>query len=226
MAEFISAWGDGAGTSPAPTDVAACHCEERDSSFPRNKLRNLGGNGIATHPAGARNDGMIKSGKMEKMRLTNRIGKAFQGRSRGFTLIEVLIALALFTIIAFVFAGGLATASRAVLIADVRTRSESLARTQMESIKEQGYNSTYSKISIPGVTGASGPYYICSCSSTGSVNCTASRIIAVAWNSTTNNWTTSETGLQKITLVIKHGGTDAATSREVTRLEGYKVDRE
>jgi prepilin-type N-terminal cleavage/methylation domain-containing protein len=164
--------------------------------------------------------------KMKMTRLTDKIQKTLRASSRGFTLIEVLIALALFTIIAFVFAGGLSTASKAVLTADVRTRAESLARTQMESIKEQGYNSTYSKISIPGVTGAAGPYYICSCNSTGSVNCTASRIIAVVWNSTTNNATTSETGLQKITLVIKHGGTDATTSREVTRLEGYKRNRE
>ena len=159
---------------------------------------------------------MRKDDDMKRIRFGDKARRAWQGRSRGFTLIEVLIALALFTIIAFVFAGGLGTASRAVLTADVRTRAESLARTQMESIKEQGYNSTYSKISIPGVTDASGSYLICSCSSTGSVNCTASRIIAVAWNSTTNNWTTSETGLQKITLVIKHDNI------EVTRLEGYK----
>jgi Flp pilus assembly protein TadG len=134
----------------------------------------------------------------------------------------VLIALALFAIIAIVFAGGLATASRAVLIADVRTRAESLARTQMESIKEQDYGSTYSKISIPGVTDSSGSYLICSCNGTSPValNCTSSdRIIAVAWDSATNNATTGETGLQKITLVIKHN------DREIITLEGYKVDR-
>jgi prepilin-type N-terminal cleavage/methylation domain-containing protein len=158
---------------------------------------------------------------MKKVTLTIRLRNAFRGRSRGFTLIEVLIALALFAIIAIVFAGGLSTASRAVLIADVRTRAESLARTQMESIKEEGYNSTYSKISIPGVTDSSGSYLICSCNRTGSVvNCTsAQRIVAVAWNSTTNQPATGDTGIQKITLVIKHD------DREVTRLEGYKVDR-
>lgn len=168
---------------------------------------------------------MRKDENMKRVGLSDKTSKTLRGKSRGFTLIEVLIALALFTIIAFVFAGGLATASRAVLLADVRTRAESLARTQMESIKEQGYNSTYSKITIPGVTGGTGPYYICSCNPTGSVNCTAARIIAVSWDSATNNATTSETGLQKVTLVIKHGGTDATTSREVTRLEGYKVNR-
>ena len=72
---------------------------------------------------------------MKRVRLSNKTREAFQGHSRGFTLIEVLIALALFAIIGIAFAGGLATASRAVLTADVRTRAESLARTQMESVK-------------------------------------------------------------------------------------------
>jgi prepilin-type N-terminal cleavage/methylation domain-containing protein len=156
---------------------------------------------------------------MRKVRVNSKLRKAFRGRSRGFTLIEVLIALALFAIIGIVFAGGLATASRAVLIADVRTRAESLARTQMESVKDQDYGFTYSKITIPGVTDSSGGYLICSCNGTSPValNCTSTdRIIGVAWDSATNQPATSETGLQKVTLVIKHDGT------EVTRLEGYK----
>jgi len=159
---------------------------------------------------------------MKRIRFSNKARKTLRGSSRGFTLIEVLIALALFTIIAFVFAGGLGTASRAVLLADVRTRAESLARTQMEFIKEQDYGSTYSKISIPGVTDSSGSYLICSCNGTSPValNCTSTdRVIAVAWDSAMSQPATSDTGLQKITLVIKHDGT------EVTRLEGYKVNR-
>jgi prepilin-type N-terminal cleavage/methylation domain-containing protein len=170
---------------------------------------------------------MRKDENMKRIRFSNKARKTLGGSSRGFTLIEVLIALALFTIIAFVFAGGLSTASRAVLTADVRTRAESLARTQMESVKNQGYQpasgtawqALYDKVSIPGVTDGSGTYSICSCSRTGGVNCTGTDVIAVAWDSATNNATTSETGLQKVTLVIKHDGT------EVTRLEGYKVDR-
>jgi prepilin-type N-terminal cleavage/methylation domain-containing protein len=82
---------------------------------------------------------MRKCGKMKTTRLSNKTRKAFQGRSGGFTLIEVLVALALFGIIAITFAGGLATASRAVLIADIRTNAESVARTQMEYVKSQSY---------------------------------------------------------------------------------------
>lgn len=55
------------------------------------------------------------------------------------TLIEVLVALALFSIIAIVFLSGLTVAARAVLIGDVRTTAESLARAQMEYIKSQNY---------------------------------------------------------------------------------------
>ena len=77
---------------------------------------------------------------MKRVRLSNKVGKILPGKSRGFTLIEVLIALALFAIIGIVFAGGLATASRAVLIADVRTNAESLARTEMEYVKTQTYS--------------------------------------------------------------------------------------
>ena len=72
---------------------------------------------------------------MRRLALNGRLGKALRGKSGGFTLIEVLIALALFAIIAIVFAGGLGTASRAVTLADIRTRAESLARTQMEAVK-------------------------------------------------------------------------------------------
>ena len=91
-------------------------------------------------PRFARNDRMRKDENMKRLRLNNKVRRTLRGRSRGFTLIEVLIALALFAIIAIVFAGGLATASRAVLLADVRTNAESLARTEMEYVKTQDYS--------------------------------------------------------------------------------------
>jgi len=244
VAEFISAWGDGRAQAPPlrmlPPVIARLAKPAEAISRPPLSLRGARflvsseqapqsrSDGIATHPEGARNDSMRKDENMKRIRFSDKARKTLRGRSRGFTLIEVLIALALFAIIAIVFAGGLSTASRAVLIADVRTRAESLARTQMESIKSQNYiaaNQTPWQVLYRRMDGIPTGYFICSVNTTTNqtANCGSSptlSIIAIALNSTT-----SDSGLQKITLVIKHGGTDAATSREVTRLEGYKVDR-
>jgi prepilin-type N-terminal cleavage/methylation domain-containing protein len=77
---------------------------------------------------------------MKNLRLRTKVARVLRGTSRGVTLIEVLIALALFTIIAIVFLGGLTVAARAVFIGDQRTTAESLARAQMEYVKSQAYS--------------------------------------------------------------------------------------
>ena len=59
--------------------------------------------------------------------------------SRGFSLIEVLVALAILGLVAVAFLGGLATANKAMFIADKRTTAESLARTEMEYVKNCSY---------------------------------------------------------------------------------------
>jgi prepilin-type N-terminal cleavage/methylation domain-containing protein len=160
---------------------------------------------------------------MKKVGSNNRLARAWLRRSPGFTLIEVLVALGLFAIIGIVFAGGLATASRAVITADVRTNAESLARTQMESVKEQDYEPApdggvynYTKIS-----GIGEGYSICSLNLNGEpVNCGRNEpVIAIPWDSENNEAVDQDNGLQKITLVIKHEG------RRVLTLEGYKVYR-
>jgi len=76
---------------------------------------------------------------MKKLRLNSRARKAFQGSSRGFTLIEVVIAIALIGIIAVAVLSALSTASISLIIADKRATAESLARSQMEYVKNQDY---------------------------------------------------------------------------------------
>ena len=168
--------------------------------------------------------------RMKKLVASSKLRKAFQGHSPGFTLIEVLIALALFAIIAIVFAGGLSTASRASTIADIRTRAESLARTQMESVKEQGYKgeeelvdgeALYLKTESADIPNG---YEICSIGCNGTiVKCNSGDpVVAVPWDSAINEPLEplgTDNGLQKITLIIKHEG------REIITLEGYKVYR-
>lgn len=69
----------------------------------------------------------------------NKVAKDFRSDSKGVSLIEVLIALAILGIIATAFLGGLSTAFKADIMADERTNAESLTRSELEYIR----NSTY-----------------------------------------------------------------------------------
>jgi len=130
---------------------------------------------------------------MKRVRLSSKIRKACQGSSGGFTLIEVLIAMALIGIIAIAFLSALSTASMALITADERATAESLARSQMEYVKNQPYidysesgHDDYDPITPPE------DYEI--------------ELLV----------DTVETGLQRITVIIKHD------DEEVITLEGYK----
>ncbi|MFW6102564.1 MAG: type IV pilus modification PilV family protein [Chloroflexota bacterium] len=159
--------------------------------------------------------------------MSNKIRKALRGSSRGVTLIEVLVALALFAIIGIAFAGGLGTASRAVLIARIRTNAASLAGAQIEYVKSHNYTAapdggvaTYPKIADTDIPDG---YAICSINGTDDSlpdNCgNSDPIVAIPWVSGNNTAADTDTGLQKITLVIKH------EDREIITLQGYKVYR-
>jgi len=60
---------------------------------------------------------------------------------KGFSLIEVVMAIAVLGIVAVAYLGALATGSKAIMIADERATAESLARTQMEYVRSQDYSS-------------------------------------------------------------------------------------
>jgi prepilin-type N-terminal cleavage/methylation domain-containing protein len=62
----------------------------------------------------------------------------------GFTLVEVVIAIALLGIIVAALANGLGTASNVLLKNDTRQTAKNLAETQMESVKNQPF--------VPGAT--------------------------------------------------------------------------
>ena len=63
----------------------------------------------------------------------------FLGTQRGFSLIEILVALALLSIISVAFLRGLFTTSQAVAVSQESVVAESLARSQVELIKAQDY---------------------------------------------------------------------------------------
>ena len=133
------------------------------------------------------------------MRLLRILGK-FTGGESGVTFIETAVALAILGVIAVAFLNGLTTTSKSVFIADEQTTAESLARSQMECVKNvsYSYNATeYSPAPIP-----SGKDYL-----NYSVLITASPL------------RNPDDGIQKITVTVKRSDTG------VTKLEGYKVDR-
>ena len=115
---------------------------------------------------------------------------------KGFSLIEVVIALLLLGIIGVALLSGLATASIALVIADERATAESLARSQMEYVKNQGYlvGGSYDKIDL-----TSYPSYD----------------IDLAANSLAG----ALGGIQEITVTVSHDGNVIMT------LESYKVNR-
>ncbi len=118
----------------------------------------------------------------------------------GTTFIETVVALALLGIIAVAFLSGLATTSKASIIADEQATTESLARSQMEWAKNITYvydTTEYSSVPIPGGSDYAGY----------SANVTAEPL---------HN---PDDGIQKLTVTVKH------YDKEVCQLEGYKVDR-
>ena len=139
---------------------------------------------------------------------------------KGFSLIEVLVALALLGIIAAGFLLAVSTATKAVLIAGERTTAESMARSQMEYVKEQEY--------MPAEIGSVATYFEIDISETHpnysiwSYNRSSpppvEDIVAIPWDAEGGQAENEDTGLQKITIVIMHH------DKEIIILEGYKVD--
>ena len=159
----------------------------------------------------------IQSEKMKRVSLSNKIRKTLRGSSRGVTLIEVLVALALFAIIAIAFAGGLGTASKAVLTGDIRTNAESLARTEMEYVKSQDYfagNWSYVVTYPYSICTPDGPDWCDDARSLSEEHALYTvEVDAVPLDDE------SEDPIQEITVIVSH------EDREVITLVGYKIDR-
>ncbi|MCJ7669534.1 MAG: type II secretion system GspH family protein [Dehalococcoidia bacterium] len=85
---------------------------------------------------------------MKKLRLNSQARKAFQGSSRGFTLIEVVIAMLLLGIIGVAVLSSLSYASAVLISVDRRATAESLAKSQMEYVKDNNKN-PYDAINNP-----------------------------------------------------------------------------
>jgi len=122
---------------------------------------------------------------------------------KGFSLIEVMIAIALLGIIGTAFLGALSTASKAMFVADERATAESLARSQMEYVKNPDQDYDYND-----------PQLLYEQADVGSSTHSGYFISVDA-----DPLHDPDDGIQKITVTVKHGGDTIIT------LEDYKVDR-
>jgi len=119
---------------------------------------------------------------------------------KGFTLIETLVALAILAIIAVPILSGMATTSKASVMADEQATAESLARSQMEWVKNVGYvygATEYSPAPIPDDRDYIGYSVI---------------IVAEPLHD-------PDDGIQKIIITVKR------SDKMIITLQGYKVDR-
>ena len=145
---------------------------------------------------------------------------------KGFSLLEVLLAVALLGIIVVAFLGGLATASKVSSMADERATAESLARSQMEFVRSQAYSSAPWDYTLTSLTRNSTdpplPWY----DANKNPPLLASNYAGYIAEVKTVLVHTTDDGLQKIIVVVKFPSYDAVKypNRKFT-LEGYRSTR-
>jgi len=156
-------------------------------------------------------------------KLLPKVAKALRGSSKGLTLLEVLVALAIFSIIALAFFVGLATSYHGLIIADEHTTAESLTRSELEYIKSTSYSNLTGGFSyhLPVPPGPPPPWApdhnLDSQYENYSVNVTG-----VPINATTHEPLAPgelDQGLQQITVEVYHGAKLVLTTAD------YKVKR-
>jgi prepilin-type N-terminal cleavage/methylation domain-containing protein len=156
-------------------------------------------------------------------------GGTFWRSQGGFSVIEVMVAMALLGIIGVAFLGALSTAFKVNYITDERTTAESLIRSQVEYVKGQDYRSavTYDA-GVPGSgeaiylkiddSGIPEGYTIKGVNRAG--DAVENTIYGVPWDSLNDQPLVTDGGFQRIEAVIKH-----LDKEEVITLEAYKVNR-
>lgn len=132
---------------------------------------------------------------MKRLRLRSRIKRILQGHSKGLTLVELVIAMALMGIIVVALLGGLSNAIMALHFADVQATAESLARSEMEYAKQSYESGTgnYTDTGRPGYEGYA--------------------VSVGFW------FLDEEEELLEITVTVSHG------DKEVVTLTGYRAQR-
>ena len=159
---------------------------------------------------------------MREVKLINRVKKAFRGSSRGFSLIEVSIAIALIGVLAVAILGSLSYASTVLIMTDRQATAESLAKSQMEYVKNQEYYPADpgGVANYESITEIPYGYSIWSVNRTGE----DPNVVGIPWNSGNNTEAYEDSGLQKVTVIVKYEilrPENKIVSEEFI-LEGYK----
>ena len=126
--------------------------------------------------------------------------RIFSFGESGISLIEVVAALAILSAVAVAFLSGLATTSKANIIDDEQATAESLARSQMEWLKNVDYvyeATEYSPAPLP----------------------TDADYISYSVITTAEPLHNPDDGIQKIAVTVKR------VDKEIVILEDYKVDK-
>lgn len=140
-----------------------------------------------------------------------------RGNSRGQTLIEVLIGLAILGLIATSFLGAIYTSRQAARVADERATAQAIAQTQMEYLKGLDYDDTnnppvYDPPLSPELGSLPTQYGIYGYDET-NPDRYAERL------DPEGDGLDDDDGMQKLTVAVTHG------DRIVLTLEGYKTKR-
>ena len=125
-------------------------------------------------------------------------------KEKGFSLIEILVAVAILGILIPAVPSALATANRSTTISNKQTMAESLARSQMDYIQSQIYDTQNSTPVYSAITNLPEGYSI--------VTPFASRLDPL------NNGNIIDDSLQKITVIVKYRG------EVIYTLISYKVN--
>ena len=124
-------------------------------------------------------------------------------KEAGVSLLETIVAVALLGLVAVFFVNGLGTLSKSGLVLKEQALAEGAARSQMEYVKSQPYNSTAEYSAVPVPSGYS-------------ANTTITPIDPATGDALSPG---VDSGVQKITVTVSRGGNSLLT------LSGYTIDR-
>lgn len=136
---------------------------------------------------------------------------------KGFTFIEVLVALVVLSVTVLAFMAGLQTATEARALAQTWTTAESLASSMIESVKADPYVAASSgSVASYSVIDAPSNFTIATLNRNN--NQMDGIVYGIPWNTVTNApYTGTDPDIQSITVIILFGG------KEVFRLKDFKV---